>query len=170
VELAALRDPTLLPAAIAAVLGLRAAGGVGPLELVARRVGGGDHLLVLDNLEQLLPDAASPLVELLGRCPGLRLLVTSRVPLRVSAEHLLRVEPLALPGLEGAADPEALAAVPSVALFTERARAVQPGFRVDERNGATVAAICRRLDGLPLALELAAARLRLLSPAALLGG
>jgi predicted ATPase/DNA-binding CsgD family transcriptional regulator len=168
VELAALRDPALVPAAIAGALGLRASGSEAPFERLVRFLesDGADRLLLLDNLEQLLPAAAETVAELLGRCPGLRLLVTSRVPLNLRAEQVFRVEPLPVPGAE--VEPGALADVPSVALFAERARAVQPGFRLEESNGSTVAALCRNLDGLPLALELAAARLRLLSPTALL--
>ena len=120
-ELAALRDPALVPAAIADAVGLRASGSEAPLELLVRHIGGTDRLLLLDNLEQLLPAAAATLAELLARCPGLRLLVTSRVPLNLRAEHVFRVEPLPVPGTD--ADLEGLADVPSVALFTERARA-----------------------------------------------
>jgi predicted ATPase/DNA-binding CsgD family transcriptional regulator len=165
-ELAALRDPALVPAAIAQALGLRATGSEAPFELVARHVGRGDQLLVLDNLEQLLPGAAATLAELLGRCPALRLLVTSRVPLNLRAEHVFRVEPLPVPGTD--ANLEELSAVPSVALFLERARASGSEVRPDPVAAGTIAAICRRLDGLPLAIELAAPRLRLLSPTALL--
>ena len=119
-ELAALRDPALVPAAIADAVGLRASGSEAPLELLVRHIGGTDRLLLLDNLEQLLPGAATTLVELLARCPGLRLLVTSRVPLNLRAEHVFRVEPLPVPGTDAAL--EGLVDVPSVALFTERAR------------------------------------------------
>jgi predicted ATPase/DNA-binding CsgD family transcriptional regulator len=166
VELAALRDPALLPATIAGALGLRATGGAGPLELVARHLGSAEVLLVLDNLEQLLPAACATLVELLAGCPGLRLLVTSRVPLRLAAEHLVHVEPLPVPVAGDGV--ESLLAVPSVALFVDRARASGVELDLDGAEAEAVAAICRRLDGLPLAIELAAARLRLLPPGALL--
>jgi predicted ATPase/DNA-binding CsgD family transcriptional regulator len=166
VELAALRDPALVPAVTAGSLGLRATGSEPPFDLLVRHIGATDRLLILDNLEQLLPAAAERLAELLARCPGLRLLVTSRVPSNLRAEHVLRVEPLPVP--EAEADPEGLADVPSVALFTERARVTGRALALDGAEAPTIGAICRRLDGLPLALELAAARLRLLSPAALL--
>jgi predicted ATPase/DNA-binding CsgD family transcriptional regulator len=166
VELAALRDPALVPAAIVNAFGLRATGTEAPLELLARHVGSRDGLLVLDNLEQLLPGVAVTLVEILQRCTEIGLLVTSRVPLNLRAERVVRVEPLPVPAAD--AGPDGLAEVASVALFVERARASGIELRLDGAEGATIAAICRRLDGLPLALELACARLRLLPPAALL--
>ena len=165
VELAALRDPALVPAAITTALGLRATAVETPLDLLARHLATGDVLLVLDNLEQLLP-AATSIGELLARCPRLCVLTTSRVPLGLSAERRVEVQPLALPP-QGASIEE-LEAAPAVALFLERARAVERSFALSPANAETVMAICRRLDGLPLALELAAARLRLLPPAALL--
>lgn len=164
VELAGLRDPALLPAAIAAALDLRADGGPA-IDLITRVLAGGPRLLVLDNLEQL-PAAGPLLADLLAACPGLRILATSRVPLNVSAERLVTIGPLSVP--PRAAALAEVAASPSVALFLERARAVQPSFALDAATAPTVAAICRRLEGLPLALELAAARLRLLPPSELL--
>src|SRR5207237_10213424 len=111
------------------------------------------QLLLLDNFEHLLP-AAADLVELLGHCPGLQALVTSRAPLRVRGEHELPVPPLS----EDAA----------VQVFLERARAAAPHFRVTAENAEAVAEICRKVDGLPLALELAAPWVKLLTPAELL--
>jgi predicted ATPase/DNA-binding CsgD family transcriptional regulator len=122
-------------------------------------------LLVLDNLEQVV--AAGPdLVALLEACPGLRLLASSRVALRVSGAHVFRVEPLGLPGPD--ASVEQVHQAEAVRLFVQRARQTDPEFTLTADNVAAVAELCRRLDGLPLALELAAARVRLLSPQALL--
>ncbi|HVC31032.1 MAG TPA: hypothetical protein VND24_07580, partial [Steroidobacteraceae bacterium] len=124
-------------------------------------------LLLLDNFEHLLP-AAPVIAELLTRCPALVVLVTSRAPLHLRWEHAYPVHPLALPDAADLSSLEDLAAVPAVALFLERARAVRPDFSLSEESAAAVAAICRHLEGLPLALELAAARLRLLAPDMLL--
>ena len=119
-------------------------------------------LLVLDTFERVA-EAAPLLAELLNACPGLKVLVTSRVVLHLSAEHTVRIFPLALPTLavESAAE---IAASPAVQLFVERAEAADPTFALTEVNAATVAAICRRLEGIPLALELAAAWTRVLPP------
>jgi predicted ATPase len=124
-------------------------------------------LLVLDNFEQVV-GAAPLLAELLGAAPGVVVLVTSRVVLRLSGEHEFPVPPLPVPPAGSRPDPEQLQRYASVALFTERARAAAPGFELTGRNAEAVAEICRRLDGLPLAIELAAARVRLLPPQALL--
>src|SRR6185437_11075726 len=128
-------------------------------------------LLVLDNLEQVT-GAAGDLGELLARCPGVVMLATSRTALGLRAEREYPVPPLPLPAgppadAAGVALPELMAS-PAVALFVDRARAVQPDFALTEANAPAVVAICRRLDGLPLAIELAAARTRLLDPGALL--
>ncbi|PZS02375.1 MAG: hypothetical protein DLM70_10490, partial [Chloroflexi bacterium] len=124
-------------------------------------------LLVLDNFEHLLP--AVPLVaELLSRCPQLTVLVTSRAVLHVAAEHEFPVSPLALPDPKHLPDLEKLTRYDAVTLFIERARAVKPRFVVTNENASAVAEICARLDGLPLAIELAAARIRVLPPRALL--
>ncbi|KPV54130.1 hypothetical protein SE17_05640, partial [Kouleothrix aurantiaca] len=122
-------------------------------------------LVVLDNAEQLL-GAAPQLAELLAATSGLKFLVTSRTPLHISGEHELLVEPLALPG--GNAAPATLGEFPAVQLFAQRAQAVQPDFVLSKENIGAVVEICRRLDGLPLAIELAAARAKLFSPQALL--
>ena len=124
-------------------------------------------LVLVDNVEQLV--AAAPLVEqVLERAPGLKVLATSREPLRIREETVVAVAPLALPEAGAPIDLGTLAAVPAVALFVACARDAQPGFELTEANAAAVAEICRRLDGLPLALQLAAVRLTVLSPAALL--
>ena len=124
-------------------------------------------LLVLDNFEHLLY-AANDLAELLAACPKLTILVTSRTPLRLNGEQRFPISPLALPGAEEAPVLERMQDYDAIALFVERARQVRPTFALDGGNAAAVLEICRRLDGLPLALELAAAWLRVLSPAVLL--
>ncbi len=116
-------------------------------------------LLVIDNFEHVL-EAAASLARLLEAAPGVRILVTSQAPLRLTAETVVPLEPLAVPDLDET-DPAVLAGIPAVELFVERARAADPSFALDAGNAAAVAALCRRLDGLPLALELAAARVRM---------
>jgi predicted ATPase/transcriptional regulator with XRE-family HTH domain len=126
-------------------------------------------LLVLDNFEQLVTQAATLLPELLKAAPKLKLLVTSRELLRVSLEKEYRVEPLALPQTGNRAiNTGNLAEYPAIALFGQRAQTVKPDFQLTSENAATVTEICRKLDGLPLAIELAAARVKLLPPAKLL--
>jgi len=167
VALAALTDPSLLSATIAQALGLQEAADHPAAESLVRYLRARRLFLVLDNFEQILP--AAPVVsELLLQCPGLKVLVTSRAALRVSAEQEFPVLPLALPSREDSITPDALERVPAVSLFCARARAAVPAFRLTPENAEAVAAICRRLDGLPLALELAASRLKVLPPQALL--
>jgi predicted ATPase len=166
VELAAVPAADLVAAAIATGLGLNTSAGrmVTDLKsyLQARRL-----LLVLDNFEQVM--AAAPLLtELLGTAPGLVVLVTSRTVLRLSGEHELPVPPLPVPSVGAVPDPADLLQFASVGLFVERAHAAAPGFELTVGNAGAVAEICRRLDGMPLAIELAAARVRLLPPQALL--
>ncbi|HVS13206.1 MAG TPA: protein kinase [Thermoanaerobaculia bacterium] len=127
----------------------------------------GDLLLVLDNFEQVV-EAAPALGELVTACPRLVLLVTSRALLHLSCEHELPLRPLELPPPEEPLPPDELAAVPAVAFFLERARLAVPDFELDEDNAAAVTELCRRVDGLPLALELAAPRLRTMAPQAIL--
>ncbi len=164
VELAPVREPAMVLPRIASALGVpenRADGSVTALVpyLTGRRI-----LVVLDNLEQLL--GAAPLVaELVAACPDLVVLVTSRAPLRIRAEHELPLSPLPLPDDDTVAS---ASASPAVGLFVDRAAATGAHVVLDEESAGTIAAICRRLDGLPLALELAAARARLLTPEALL--
>jgi predicted ATPase/transcriptional regulator with XRE-family HTH domain len=167
ISLAALREPDLFLATLAQALGLHESGEQPLREQLTARLRDQELLLLLDNFEQLT--AAAPLMtDLLGACPGLKALVTSRVRLRVRGEHEFVVPPLALPDAGGPLDPPTVLLAPAVALFVQRARAYRPAFTVDATNAEAVATICRRLDGLPLALELASARLKLFSPQALL--
>ena len=167
VELAPLRDPTLVAAAVAA-LGVREGGERAMADLLPPALAGRDLLLVLDNCEHVLP--AMPLIgELLGSSPRLVVLATSRARLRLRGERELPVAPLTIPTTGRGASPlPALAGVAAVQLFVERAQAMSPGFALTETTAPAVAGICRRLDGLPLAIELAAARVKLLPPEALL--
>jgi non-specific serine/threonine protein kinase len=166
VPLAAITDPALVPQAIAQALDLATTPGATPLADLAGHLGHRRLLLLLDNLEQVR--AAGPLLlELLAACPRLTLLVTSRVVLRLRGEHVYPLAPLALPPPD-LADGPALGSAPAVELFVRRAQALDPAFRLDAQNAASIAAICARLDGLPLAIELAAASLRVLTPGALL--
>ncbi len=166
VALAPLREPGLLVPAIARAVGLREAGGPSMIEVLRAHLRSKDALLLLDNFEQIVA-AAPVLADLLEACPRLALLVTSRATLRLRGEREMPVGPLALPA-EGALSPDELARSPAVTLFVRRAQAVRPGFALTAASAPDVAAICRRLDGLPLAIELAAARLRALSPRGLL--
>src|SRR5215468_7009802 len=167
VSLAAIRDPSLVPVSIAQSIGLQDARGRSLLEHLSGYVGDGDVLLVLDNFEQVL--AAGEFVsELLDATGRLRVLVTSRSPLHVSGEQEFPVPPLALPEGGPGTIAAAVAGCESVRLFAERAAASVPGFTVDDQNAGGVAGIVDRLDGLPLAIELAAARVKLLPPAEIL--
>ena len=166
VDLAPARDPALVPAAVAAALGIRDAGDAPLADRLAAHLRDRPLLLVLDNLEQVL-DAAPFVVGLLAASPTQRILATSREPLRLSAERVFPVEPLPVPGPDQASADD-VAGVPAVELFVRRATAADPAFALTQENADSVAGIVRRLDGLPLALELAAARVRALPPAALL--
>ena len=167
VPLAPLQDPALVVATIAQVLELREASGTTLAETVQAYLQDKRLLLVLDNFEHLL--ATAPAVAgLLAGAAGVQAVVTSRAPLRVRGEQQYPVRPLALPELAQVPLVAEVAEVPAVQLFVQRAQEVQPGFALAQANAAAVAAICRRLDGLPLALELTAAPVKLLSPTALL--
>ena len=168
VPLAAVTQPELVLAGVARAVGAELAGADSPLEALAEYFGDDRWLLILDNLEQVV-DAARDLDALLARCRGVVILATSRTVLGLRAEREYPVPPLPLPADPATVPVEELAASPAVALFVDRARAVRPGFALTEGNAAAVAEICRRLEGLPLAIELAAARTRLLDPGALLG-
>jgi predicted ATPase/class 3 adenylate cyclase len=161
VSLAALRRADDVPAAIVQSLGIVPVSGESPERAVTRFLSAKQLLLVLDNVEHLLP--AAPFVsELLSACPALTVLATSREALALAGEQRYPVAPLALPLDED--DAQSLARVPAIALFCERVRAHDPNFRLGDANAIAVAEICRRIDGLPLAIELAAARCGLLSP------
>ncbi|MFC7582538.1 ATP-binding protein [Nonomuraea antimicrobica] len=156
VELAGLTERAMVDHAVATVIGVQLNADQRPLEAIAKALGGQRVLLVLDNCEHLLDVTAALARALLRAVPTLRILATSRQPLNVAGEHVLEVGPFPLPGDTGT---DSVA----VDLFADRARAVLPGFRVTAGNRATVVRVCRVLDGLPLALELAARRLRTLS-------
>ncbi len=167
VPLDAIVDPTLVPSAIVSSLGIMDPTPMAPIERLQDHLRDRTALLILDNFEQVL--LAAPVVaEILRACPHVTILVTSRAALRISGEHEFPVPPLALPDWTQPADPQSLSRYESVALFIERAAAVRPDFRVTNENAAAVAEICARLDGLPLAIELAAARVKLLPPEAIL--
>jgi predicted ATPase/DNA-binding XRE family transcriptional regulator len=167
VELAGIRNATLVLPTIIQELGLRVEPGRDLVEVVAAHVGATRSLLVLDNFEHLT-SAAEQVTDLLAACPLLKIMVTSRAPLHVHGEQQFAVPPLALPSLETNPTLEALTQAPSVQLFVQRVQALRPAFSLSAETGQVVAAICRRLDGLPLAIELAAARSNVLSPKALL--
>jgi predicted ATPase len=167
VDLAPLRDDRLVPATIAHALELRESGGHSARELLLAVLQERHLLLVLDNFEHLL-GAAPLLAELLEGCPKLAVLVTSRTALRLRAEQRCAVPPLPAPAREEVPSVAAIAAAPAVRLFVERAQAIVPDFVLDASNAQAVGAICRQLDGIPLAIELAAARAGLLRPEALL--
>ena len=166
VDLAPINDPALVPAAIARSLGYETGGP--PLAVLMHALADQQALLVLDNFEQVV--AGAPVVaQILAAAPRLRILVTSRAPLRMRYEQEYAVAPLELPPeLVPAPRERGPDTYAAIQLFVRRAVAVQPHFELTAENEAAVAAVCRRLDGLPLAIELAAAHLRLLTPAALL--
>ncbi len=165
--LAPISDPERVIPTIAQALGLWEAGDRPLVEQVQDALRSRHLLLLLDNFEQVMA-AAPRLVSLLASCPYLRLLVTSRAVLHLSGEYEFPVPPLPVPDLSRLPQQETLAQIAAVYLFVERARSIYPAFRLTETNARTTAEICVRLDGLPLAIELAAARIKLLPPQALL--
>ena len=167
VDLAPIGDAELVPSAIAAVLGVEKTAGRSVLEAVVDRLSGSTVLLVLDNFEQVLPGAMF-LKELLAAAPDLTVLVTSQASLRLREEHEYPVSPLSLPEVGDGLDEAKVSQSAAVALFVDRAQAVRPDFQLTAENAAAVAGICLRLDGLPLAIELAAARAKLLPPQSIL--
>ena len=167
VPLAPLTDPALVPSAIAAALGLREEGGQPLADRLRDVVATKTVLLVLDNVEHLV-EAAPAVGHLLGSAPRLKVLATSRIPLRLRAEREYPVPPLGLPRRTPSPPLAQLMQFDAVRLFVARAQAVKPDFAITDDNAPVVAEICRRLDGLPLAIELAAARVRMLSPRAIL--
>jgi predicted ATPase/class 3 adenylate cyclase len=166
VPLGPIGEPALVLPTISQALGIPDPGGSGALDRLAEQLAGKQVLLVLDNFEQVQA-AAHDIGELLTKLPEARVLATSRSPLRVYGEQEYPVPPLELPDAT-MADPESLSHFASVALFVERAMAVRPDFAVDASNAPAIAQICVSLDGLPLAIELAAARVRVLTPQAIL--
>lgn len=167
VSLSPIRDPDLVLPTIAQALGMQDAGNQQPLERLQSYLRDKDLLLFLDNVEQVAA-AAPQLAKLLVTCSRLTMLVASRAILHISGEHEYPVAPLALPDLKQLPDVVTLAQISAVTLFMQRAQAVIPTFHLDTENAAAVAAICVHLDGLPLAIELAAARSKLLPPQAIL--
>ena len=167
VRLAPVRDPGLVPSTIAQSIGLQDARDRPLMDHLVSQLRERQLLLVLDNFEHLLA-GASAVTQLLQETSALRILVSSRSSLRVSGEQECPVPPLAVPDPRTRPTPESLGACESVRLFAERAAAAVPGFAIDEKNAPAIAQIARRLDGLPLAIELAAARVKLLPPEAIL--
>jgi len=166
VALAAVADPTLVAPAIARTLRLTESGNQPAEELLEGYLRDRQVLLVMDNFEQVL-ESASLLDGLLSAAPGLKVLATSRTALRLYGEHEFPVPPLSVPDTGSLPPLERLSRYEAVRLFVERARAIRPGFSLTEENAPAVVEICARLDGLPLAIELAAARIKLLSPQAI---
>ena len=166
VDLSSMHDVEAVLAGVARAVGIAETSDVPLLDAVRQHLGSRSLLLVLDNFEQVTV-AAPTVVQLLHDCPDLKLLVTSREPLRVRGEHVFPVPTLSLPATGGMTAAQ-LGRFEAIQLFVERAQAVRPDFRLTDANAEAVAGICRRLDGLPLAIELATARLNLFAPEALL--
>ncbi len=166
VDLAPLRDPTLVAQHIAAAAGVREESGRPILETLCEAIGAKAMMLVLDNCEHLVAGCASAARILLEGCPHLRVLATSQEPLGAPGEIVWRIPMLGIPdlGSAGARTREAIGRYEAVRLFVDRAQGAQPGFQLTEQNAVAIAQICRRLDGIPLAIELAAARMRVLAP------
>ena len=169
VELAALSDPDLVPQQVAATLSLRDVPGRPVLETLTACLRQRQTLILLDNCEHLLDGCARLCDALLRACPGLRLLVCSREPLRVAGEVILLVPSLPFPAAGQSHSPQHIEDYASVRLFTDRARLVRPDYQVAPHNAASVAGICQRVDGIPLAIEMAAARINTLSAEQLAG-
>ena len=168
--LSPLNDPSLIASVIVQTLGIREAGGQSPLEILKKNFQDplrAPMLFLMDNFEHLV-EAAPTVAELLAMGPNLKILVTSRQALHVYGEHEFPVPPLALPDSRSASSVERLSQYPAVALFIQRAVAAKPDFELNRENAPAVTEICARLDGLPLAIELAAARIKVLSPASML--
>jgi predicted ATPase/class 3 adenylate cyclase len=167
VSLAAVTDASDFIPAVAEALDIKQAEGRSLSDGITALIADKEALLLLDNLEQVV-SAAPEIAMLVSTCPALRVLVTSRTPLRISAEQQYALVPLALPPPEDGHEPESTMAYPGIALFVERAKMANSGFELTADNTPAIVAVCRRLDGLPLAIELAAARISLLSPEVLL--
>ncbi len=169
IQLAPVSDAALVPAVIAQTLGLHQSPGQPPLEALRDYLQNAlraPMLMLFDNFEHMTA-AAPDVADLLAASPNLKVLVTSRAPLHVYGEREFPVPTLEVPDLKSASTIEALLQYPAVGLFRQRARAVKPDFEITKDNAAAVATICAQLDGLPLAIELAAARIKLLSPSAM---
>ncbi|HQZ81855.1 MAG TPA: tetratricopeptide repeat protein [Pyrinomonadaceae bacterium] len=167
VNLAPITDPKLVTSIIAQTLGVQESGSEPILDALKGHVAGRKMLLVVDNFEQV-SRAASDIERLINADPNLRVLVTSREPLRLRAEYEFAVPPLSLPSEGERLSADGLSKFESIRFFVERAQAVKPEFLLSETNSADVAAICRSLDGLPFAIELAAARIKLFEPQTIL--
>jgi predicted ATPase/DNA-binding XRE family transcriptional regulator len=167
VPLGSLIDPRLVALKLGEALGIRAASLESMIDAIRRVLLRQQRLLVFDNFEHVL-EAAPHIADIVASCPGVRVMVTSRERLRLRGEHVLLINPLPTPDPRALSPIEAIAAVPSVQVFLRRVREVDPAFVLTARNANTVAAICHRLEGLPLALELAASWARILSPDQLL--
>lgn len=168
VELSSLTEPDLLAETVTVQLGVRAETTGDHLAALAAWLTERHVLIVLDNCEHLLPACAVLADRLVQASTGVHVLATSRQPLGLTAEHILTVAPLVVPDFNALPDARMVAQYEAVALFTDRARAAEPSFSLTPDNAKTVAQLCRRLDGLPLAIELAAVRLRALSPSQIL--
>src|SRR5437868_24839 len=170
VPLSSLSDPGLIASVIVQTLGIREVGGQSPLEILKKNLQDSLHapmLLLLDNFEHVI-QAAPTVAELLGIAPDLKILVTSRAALHVYGEHEFPVPTLAVPDSRSMPPVEVLSQYPAVALFIQRAVAAKPDFELNRENALAVTEICARLDGLPLSIELAAARVKVLSPSSML--
>ncbi len=163
VELAPISDPEIVPAAVAQAVGAREAPDLSPTEALVEHLKPRRVLLILDNCEHLVGACADLADALLRTCPDLKLVATSREPLRVAGETNFVVPGLSLPGTGRPSGPEELAGYEAVRLFVERAGETGSGFALTEANASAVAHLCNKLDGIPLAIELAAARTRVLS-------
>jgi len=168
VELADVRDPALVSNAAMAALDLHDQAFTEPLVLLLSYLKDKELLLLMDNCEHLLSSAAQVAAEVIKAAPGVRVLVTSREPLAIAGEHVVPVPPLELPSASAAESLAQLGQNEAVMLFTERAEAASGTFELSGANQIAVADLCRRLDGLPLAIELAAARVKVLTPQAML--
>jgi predicted ATPase/DNA-binding SARP family transcriptional activator len=164
-ELSSCSDPLLVPSQVATLFSLRESSN-GPVPALVEVLRDGALLLILDNCEQVIDACAELAATLLSQCPHLTILTTSREPLGIAGERVWPVPPLALPAAD--TDPNAIRSSEAVELFVDRALSADPSFELTATNGQAVSEICRRLDGIPLAIELAAARVRLLSPAQIL--
>jgi predicted ATPase/class 3 adenylate cyclase len=167
VDLAPIHDPGLLATTIVHAMGIREGGGRPPLESLQDFLADRRLLLLLDNFEQIV-EAAPFLSELLAAAPELQLLVTSRIALQIRGEHEYPVSPMSLPGDGQPGSRDDLLEFEAIQLFVRQAQAVKPSFQITDENAMEIVEICRRLDGLPLAIEIAAARVRMLTPKALL--